>query len=392
MCIKHLSDKWLIIFLSFLFQKTFSFIYDNNKKIIYTSYSNYQGAYKIFLFFNQYTCTSVFLLNLERNYSCFGGYMYPDRCQKDKKEIEFIQFSHKKYNVVECWGNPDLSHFPGELQNLTFYTMKDDIPTDAQFFVGFSYKFEDEKYSIIHQMYNSNTILKRRFALVPDRYYNNKNGTFFFGDIPEELIANKKRGKCSINENYHTWGCNIDKIIIGNNIVHTVNQYAHFSLSNNNIFVPSSFFSIIERDIFSNYLKNFDCKKEKTSNKLHFYCTDAVLHNFPDIQIVFDKVKLKIPTDKLFRCDFSSECDFLIINRNDYDDHFIIGTPLLDSLDLLFDYDDKSLTFFSNEFIEGGLNGNGTMIKKIYIIIIISLVLNTVLLTYIQNYLYGCLM
>lgn len=378
MIINHLSDKWLILFITLLFQKTFSFIYDTNKKIIYTSYSNYQGTYKIFLFFNHYTYTSVFLLNLERNYSCFSSYMYPDRCRKDKKEIEFIQFSPKKYDVVECWGNPDLSYFPGELENITFYTFKDDIPIEAQFFVGFAFKFEDEKYSVIHQMYNSNKILQKKFALVPDRKHNNQNGTFYFGDIPEGLIVNKKRGKCSINENYHTWGCNIDKIIIGDNIVHTINQYAHFSVSNNNIFVPSSFFSIIERDLFANYMKNMECKKEKYNDKMHFYCTDTVIGTFPDIQIVFGKTKLTIPTDKLFICDFYSKCDFLMINRLDYDDHFIIGTPLLSSLDLLFDYDDKSLTFYSNEFIEIDLNGNASMIKGLLITIIISLFLNII--------------
>ena len=47
--------------------------------------------------------------------------------------------------------------------------------------------------------------------------------------------------------------------------------------------------------------------------------------------------------NKLFICDFYSKCDFLMINRLDYNDHFIIGTPLLSSLDLLFDYEIKTV-------------------------------------------------
>ena len=136
------------------------------RMIISTSYSSYNGDYKVFLYFNGYTCTSIFGINLSRNFTVMSNYMYPGRCS-GKKQLDFIDYNNKSYNTIQCWGNPDLSKEPGELNNLTFYVVKDNITIGARYYIGFAFRFEDEKYSIVHQMNNNGTISHKKFAFSP---------------------------------------------------------------------------------------------------------------------------------------------------------------------------------------------------------------------------------
>lgn len=138
------------------------------RMIISTSYSSYNGDYRVFLYFNGYTCTSIFGVNLSRNFTVMSNYMYPGRCS-GKKQLDFIDYNNKSYNTIQCWGNPDLSKEPGELNNLTFYVVKDNITIGARYYIGFAFRFEDEKYSIVHQMYNNDSHIKNLlFLLIED--------------------------------------------------------------------------------------------------------------------------------------------------------------------------------------------------------------------------------
>lgn len=320
------------------------------RMIISTSYSSYNGDYRVFLYFNGYTCTSIFGVNLSRNFTVMSNYMYPGRCS-GKKQLDFIDYNNKSYNTIQCWGNPDLSKEPGELNNLTFYVVKDNITIGARYYIGFAFRFEDEKYSIVHQMYNNGTISHKKFAFSPDRGYNYENGTMFYGGIPDEFIKNKQKAVCSVNKKLKAWGCSLKRISF-NEVIYENSYSSIFSLSDKEIIVPAKLMKYIEDEILMSYIKDNECIKELVGMETEYYCKETVMTSFPELTLQFERFKVAIPIKRMFKCDFAENCIYQIKARENLDDVIVIGVPFMGLFDVVFDYEDEEDVFYDYSLLK----------------------------------------
>lgn len=336
--------NYILLYFSLFLTYIISDKANTKDKIIQTSYSSFNGDYRVFLYFNQYTCTSIFGVNLSRNYTVLSNYMYPGRCST-KKQLSFIDYNNNSFNTVECWGNPDLSKEPGELNNLTFYVLKDSITIGAKFYIGFAFHFDNENYSIVHQMYNNGTISHKSVAFSPDRGNNYENGTMFYGGIPDEFIINKRRAYCSVNENLQAWGCSLNKLSF-NGKEYKNSYLSMFSLSDKEIIIPPMLMSFIEDEILMNYIKDNECKKDSSGMYTEYYCKESVMESFPELTLEFERFQVTIPIKRMFHCDFASNCIYQIKSRENVNDMIVLGVPFMGLFDVLFDYEAKQVVFY----------------------------------------------
>ena len=122
--------------------------------------------------------------------------------------------------------------------------------------IALGYKFKDERYSIIHQLYMTKQINNKRFAF---NALNKENGTFYIGDIPNNDF--KYKGYCNVGNNSNHWGCNLTKIKY-NNKEYTFNQNAVLHSSCYYIYSDTLFDFMIDY-VFNDEIKNGICKVKK---------------------------------------------------------------------------------------------------------------------------------
>ena len=240
--------------------------------------------------------------------------------------------------------------------------------------IGLTYKFSDEKYSLIHQFKKNKLIIHLSYGFIPPSLVhknnnisdnstsmnNNKEGLIFFGGVPKKYINNKYRYNCKVTEKYNFWSCELPYIFIGeisydninNNLLFKNKNYAYFNGAERRILAPEDFMTFLKFNYFKNEINNGTCKYYLYGMNYIFECICVIKNNFPNITLIFNNYQYKFTSEELFEYYGGGNCIFLIQGNHLRKNNFIIGTPFLHKFISNFDYETKYITFYSKNKIK----------------------------------------
>lgn len=289
-------------------------------------------------------------MDLKSNFTWFNDVKH--ECF-DNKETK-IMIDKIELVAIECNDSLSLADDIKVLNEYYFYIISQQTrPTNKlkRNSFAFSYKFNDEKFSVVHKLHKEKKISKKIFAIGEYDSFNDY-GEIYFGGIPEEKIVNKTfKGKCNVDESYSTWSCTLKKIEINHHTYHTAHHYMYFQTNNEYIFAPQTFMSFIFDSLDENLKK--DCYiYESNFGAERLRCLNDILDNLPNYTFVFGSTSFSIPIKDFFEPGYETSDSILFFSskENNRNDTWIFGNYFLSRYITVFDYEDKSISFYSNKY------------------------------------------
>lgn len=289
---------------------------------------------------------------------------FPIKIINEETKGELLETSIKFQNT-----NITLSSFP------FYFVMNRGIPGFDSFPLAFSFK--NKSLSIIHTLYENNIIDSLSFGFS----YQENEQYLYIGALPEDLTNEYKDKKIiKVDKEYKTWGTVINNITMGK---YTFNKkyYGYFQANTFPISAPKEFITFLCETVFKEYLEQGQCTIVQESFTKYISCQCNILNEMNDMQIFFDDTLIPISIKYLIKSNNSNRCT-LQIKENEIDkdiEKFIFGISFLTQYPSLFDYEDESITFFSNKPCSFS-NETFSKPKKIITVLIILIVLNIILL------------
>ena len=207
---------------------------------------------------------------------------------------------------------------------------------------------------------------------------------FYFGDIPAEAIPYKAKYK--VKEDSIEWSINLEKVIYNNKTYNNTKQ-AIIVTNEIVIFAPNHFFDTIIEPMLNTYYQSGKCYNKEEQKII---CDCDVFLELSGITFIIDRYQFFLSYSQLYN-QFYSKCIFLI-RRNVRSDQWKLGIPFLWTYASLFDYDDHSITFYSQKGIQSTgvkLKNQFSTVKKILLFICFILLLSILFLLYIKKNTYN---
>ena len=230
--------------------------------------------------------------------------------------------------------------------------------------LAFAFHIPNKNFSLIHQLNTTQQIDKAVFAFIPPLDYNEQHktkGLMFYGGIDLQYLNNKTYYTvCSSIKTATAWGCVLDYIYIDNvddyNSKHNKKTfgnmyYSIFQTSEAFILAPELFLKFFLEYVIS---VNGQCVQVKDKEGLYIQCdTNTVMNKLKSIDFQFEHSMFRFKSYELFICDYNSnECIFKIRYHESNAHLWTIGAAFLDKYATVFDYENASITFYSDEWID----------------------------------------
>lgn len=329
--------------------------YQNNT-ILSTQYNSFKGIYRIFLQPEGHNVIQNIEFNLNRNFTWFKNH-FPstpgifDQCVR-AVEIPIQDFKSITVSGVVCEKKTLIDGLNITLNQFTFYLPLNNHFEGMSCAMGFASSFIDENYSIIHTLYQQKNISSLKIGFAPNRTNTCSSGNVYFGDFPQSIKEQTYKGSCSIKEKIIQWSCEVSMISIGQFKYHITN-FSFFNTNTREIFIPIKLLDEIKQTFFKKYLKANKCVQFFSSNEIiYLNCNKTIVQDIgknEKISFQIENNLYTVPLIEFFDCNLYT-CDFLIMHNNNIDNSILIGTKFIDQFDTLFDYENKTISFFSSNY------------------------------------------
>ena len=124
-----------------------------------------------------------------------------------------------------------------------------------------------------------------------------------------------------------------------------------FQSGESDIHIPKEFFEFLKSTVFKKYLENEECALYKFTIDYVIRCNEEVLETLPPFKFLIGNYQIEIPHNMLFTDMFDKKQLRFFQPRTDQEHLWIIGMPFFRSNDVLFDYENKTVSFFGNNTI-----------------------------------------
>ena len=334
--------------LLFILLKSYILFFIDQKLIevdVIDTYHSYIASFDI-----NTVCESIKLqIDLNTPYNIINIHRYPDDFLSSLKEKArrnvLIDEEPKEGNEYEI--NLRVTN---QLIPLSFFVLdKPDVKYDDS--ISLSFLSYDDNFSLINTLYRKKIISYKRFSFVKD----NENIKLILGGIPSEYMNTKYKGTCKVvNKKY--WGCNLTQVNLyvkydnRTSSGYFMNKkendyYSLFQTNSKHISVPSRYYDFLHQSYMKQMINQEVCNLNPDKQ---YVCKSSFVSNLSfSLELDFDGMSLQLDTKDLF--EDNGVWSSLIIKRNDNPNEWKIGTGVLHKLNILFDYDDKSISFYSNE-------------------------------------------
>lgn len=246
--------------------------------------------------------------------------------------------------------------------------------------IGLGFKFKNEEYSFIHQLYKNKHIDHLLYGIHYDGQY---GGMIYFGGLPKDINEyNKYKGYCRADENFMSWGCNVTHIKI-NNIDIQMNNYSIFHSTFYGIIYSELLFKLLV-DALQDKINAQTCGiyNEGKTIKTFIMCDrDFLLNSNITFEISFNDMIVSLPLMKLFEKSVSRDRLISMIYNNPsiyYSKYDIIlgGHFFMIFNYTVFDYENKQIKLYSDSIsIQMIGSDSNPKIKICYIITSVILLL-----------------
>ena len=239
--------------------------------------------------------------------------------------------------------------------------------------IALGYHYQDESFSIIHQLYKNKHISHLQFA-----FHNiifQLKGNFFIGGIPDDDQYNYQyKGEIKINEDLPTWGFKLSSVKYNNK------EYE----MNTNCIISTGMFNMINSNVlFETMVKNIinmsSCQIK--NNRMTSYSQRLLqcgsLDNINEsIELIFnDKVQIQMKLSDFFATNYDSVFASNSAQRPIHNfSECILGPGFLNKFNYsIFDYEKKQIEFYSDSYIITTKNVSSS--NYLFIIIYINIIL-----------------
>ena len=228
----------------------------------------------------------------------------------ESKESSPVPFPELSFSS-EGFTSSDLLSFSyrHSLPKFQFITLTrgPNIDTTFSCSVGFEYMFkdpDDNAFSIINSLYNSNQIYLRLFYIKKDKH----NSSFTFGRYPNKYNDEGYRyqyKKCSLlisKTHPHLWQCRLNAIYFSDSSdVFELNKAVTWSFGGTVLCVDQTFYNIVKRKYFKDAINNDECEEIYGYERTYLNCNSNF--SFPEdtsVSYVFGKWNMKFKFNELF--------------------------------------------------------------------------------------------
>lgn len=233
-----------------------------------------------------------------------------------------------------------------DLGSIHFYYFNSDSSSISGV-LAMTFIFNDQSQSIIHQLKQNGIIDKLAFALTR----NGNSGHLYLGGIIQKETINLKHTYCNVKGIDGHWDCLLRKVTLQSNItmIQYDNQdhYAYFSSSLDFIFAPMNFFNLLVNYYNSSLLLNNCYMSSRMYTTL--FCENNPVLFIGNITFTIEDYNYAIDARKLWKC-FNLYCSLLIVG-NKLNNGWILGPAFFTQINILFDYEDKKIHFYSDKNI-----------------------------------------
>ena len=355
------------------------FFYINSNKVVEQEYIN-RGIPTAAFGFNKGTNSGMNYLNTYYNISRMPYSFYGEDSLNPEKVIDSQVKLPEYYICVHYKDDVSVNTFDKSI-TLHFYLTKFYARFQTYLGLGLAFKFNNEQYSYVHQLYNENLINYRAFSFIPDKDI--EKGKIVYGKGKNDNFPYS--GYCNVEDNHFTWGCNLTKIIFDDK-EYNINSYAMF-LSISPVFFESKTIVNFMKDILL---------KDKFEDSTCVLLSNSFLNNRiqckvmfmedinKNITFVFGELKISFNINLLFNRMMDNLLSIFYYKdeptyKIDSDNNIIIGFPFITLFNTtLFDYEQKKIIFYSDT-IEIEVHSSNHYIKLIIITNIIQLLLGIII-------------
>ena len=320
-------------------------------------------------------------------------------------------FSKEQYDFSYS-GNSALETFKiGDkiLQNFKFILVNNLQNNNFQGVLSLGHEYDSKHNSLVYEMSKVSNTYYNMFMF---KFNEDNGGELLIGDTTEEekeklhLINRCRYLIGGTPEEQIKWRCQLTHVFIGGiedmesfyeQLIEQTGYYIIETKFNKlkNIYEPVIFETIFDRIyvpkyimeyLRDNYLKDIEnnknlCNYNDNGNSILVKCTKEEIYKLKRLNFVLgEKTDLALPSNELFNCDNSNNCEFLI-QYNDKYQGFIFGLPIFKLYNIIFDYNSRDLMFYSlyNKYLVSFNKDFGTSILKIvlYILIVVLCLLTS---------------
>ena len=295
------------------------------------------------------------------------------------------------------------------LQNFKFILVNNLQNNNFQGVLSLGHEYDSKHNSLVYEMSKVSNTYYNMFMF---KFNEDNGGELLIGDTTEEekeklhLINRCRYLIGGSPEEQIKWRCQLTHVFIGGiedmesfyeQLVEQTGYYIIETKFNKlkNIYEPVIFETIFDRIyvpkyimeyLRDNYLKDIEnnknlCNYNDNGNSIIVKCTKEEISKLKRLNFVLgEKTDLALPSNELFNCDNSNNCEFLI-QYNDKYQGFIFGLPIFKLYNIIFDYNSRDLMFYSlyNKYLVSFNKDFGTSILKIvlYILIVVLCLLTS---------------
>ena len=326
-------------------------------------------------------------------------------------------FSKEQYDFSYS-GNSALETFKiGDkiLQNFKFILVNNLQNNNFQGVLSLGHEYDSKHNSLVYEMSKVSNTYYNMFMF---KFNEDNGGELLIGDTTEEekeklhLINRCRYLIGGTPEEQIKWRCQLTHVFIGGiedmesfyeQLIEQTGYYIIETKFNKlkNIYEPVIFETIFDRIyvpkyimeyLRDNYLKDIEnnknlCNYNDNGNSIIVKCTKEEIYKLKRLNFVLgEKTDLALPSNELFNCDNSNNCEFLI-QYNDKYQGFIFGLPIFKLYNIIFDYNSRDLMFYSlyNKYLVSFNKDFGTSILKIVLyilIVVLCLLISGIILIY----------
>lgn len=326
-------------------------------------------------------------------------------------------FSKEQYDFSYS-GNSALETFKiGDkiLQNFKFILVNNLQNNNFQGVLSLGHEYDSKHNSLVYEMSKVSNTYYNMFMF---KFNEDNGGELLIGDTTEEekeklhLINRCRYLIGGSPEEQIKWRCQLTHVFIGGiedmesfyeQLIEQTGYYIIETKFNKlkNIYEPVIFETIFDRIyvpkyimeyLRDNYLKDIEnnknlCNYNDNGNSIIVKCTKEEISKLKRLNFVLgEKTDLALPSNELFNCDNSNNCEFLI-QYNDKYQGFIFGLPIFKLYNIIFDYNSRDLMFYSlyNKYLVSFNKDFGTSILKIVLyilIVVLCLLISGIILIY----------
>lgn len=321
-------------------------------------------------------CTATTFPNTYINYTVFDDNLknpLPKHFQNKTIERSF----NRRY--IFSLYNTDIMLNETILKNMNILVHEDDhIGLYADKGIGLKFKFEDERYSIVHMLYHNKLIDRKVFAF---ESYANK-GYLHLGGIPNNShLLCKYKGYINIEKNADNWKGSFNGIMYNNTKYNISSEFIIHS-GHYGFIYSNELFNIFTKTIVKSFINDKVCwivRSDSDGDSVE--CFPNYIEKMEDVSFIFNNMKISIPFSSLFIESNIDEVESLIrsfpstMNYNST----VLGIMFIKSFNFsIFDYENNRISFYSDNIQIEMLKDN--YIYTCFVIISILCLLNICIL------------